>query len=409
MVSPSPLAGMIVVSFEQAVSAPYCTRLLADLGARVIKIEQPGSGDFTRTYDSAANGLGTHFAWLNRSKESLALDVKGADGREVLASLLPRADVVVQNLAPGAAQRLGIDADTMVSRFPQVVATDISGYGEDGPLSHRRAYDLLVQAEAGSCAATGWPGEPAKPGIPIADVGTGLTAALAISAALLARATTGAGAALKVSMFDTVVDLLGFAMLYGRYTGSDRAPNGMGSPMVAPYGAYPTRDGATIVLGTTNDNEWQRLARDLLVRPDLAGDPELASNEQRCARRTDLDAAITRWTLLHDLDDAGALADAAGIGNARVNSPGEVVDHPQLVKRDRWTTVDSPVGPIASLRPPFDCADWRWTAGPIPELGQHTAAIAQELGLLPDLAARLAQAATTPDTSTLDTFPGAPA
>jgi itaconate CoA-transferase len=395
---PGPLAGVVVVSFEQAVSAPYCTRLLADLGARVIKVEQPGIGDFTRSYDSAANGIGTHFAWLNRSKESLALDLKQADAHIVLDLLLSQADVVVQNLAPGAAERLGIDADSMVSRYPRMVATDISGYGEGGPISHRRAYDLLVQAEAGSCAATGWPGEPAKPGIPIADLGTGLTAALAISAALLGRAGTGAGAALKVSMFDTVADLLGFALLYGHYSGADRAPNGMGSPMVAPYGAYPTRDGQTIVLGTTNDNEWQRFALDLLARPDLALDPALATNEQRCARRADLDAAISIWSTSHDLDEAAALADGVGIGNARVNSPAEVVDHPQLVQRDRWTTVDSPVGPIASLRPAFMCADWKLAAGPIPALGQHTAMIAAELGLAPDITARLIHATIAPST-----------
>jgi itaconate CoA-transferase len=384
-----PLSGIVVVSFEQAVSAPYCTRLLGDLGARVIKIEQPGSGDFTRHYDSAANGIGTHFAWLNRSKESLELDTKHPDGRTVLDALLPRADVVVQNLAPGAARRIGVDADSLVARYPRMVAVDISGYGEGGPISDRRAYDLLVQAEAGSCAATGWPGAPAKPGIPIADLGTGLTAALAISAALVGRTAMGNGAALKISMFDTMADLAGFALLYGRYTGSDRAPNGMGSPMVAPYGAYPTRDGRTIVLGTTNDGEWQRLARDLLTRPDLADDPGLASNEQRCARRSELDAAISNWSSAHDRDDAAALADAAGIGNAQLNSPVEVVDHPQLVERDRWTEVDSPVGPIASLLPAFICADWRLRAGAIPALGQHTAAIAAEHGLQPDITDRL--------------------
>jgi itaconate CoA-transferase len=366
--------------------------MTGDLGARIIKVEDPAGGDFARHYDSAVNGLSAHFAWLNRNKESLAIDLKHADAQAVLARLLPRADVVIQNLAPGAAQRLGIDADSLVIAHPRLVAVDISGYGEDGPISHRRAYDLLVQAEGGSCAVTGWPDRPAKPGIPLADLGTGSNAALGILAALFARAATGRGCALKVSMFDTVADLMGFALLYSRYTGHDRTPNGMGSPMVAPYGAYRTRDGQTVVLGTTNDREWRRLATDLLARPDLAADPKLATNDQRGAMRAELDALIGAWTRQHDLVEVCRLADQAAIGNARFNSPSEVITHPQLVDRHRWTEVGSPVGPLASLLPPIISSDWATPLAPIPSLGEHTVAIAKELGVDSKIIDRLSRA-----------------
>ena len=220
----APLAGITVVAFEQAVAAPYCTRLLCDLGARVIKIEQPGSGDFTRYYDGAVNGLAAHFVWLNRGKQSLSLDCKSPQGSAVLERLLPRADIAVQNLAPGAARRMGLAAEQLCQRFPALIAVDFSGYGHGGPLDHRRAYDLLVQAEAGACAVTGWPGAPAKPGPPVADVGTGLAAAAAILAALHGRSLTGRGTALDMSMFDVVTDFVGFALLHSMYTGADRPP-----------------------------------------------------------------------------------------------------------------------------------------------------------------------------------------
>jgi itaconate CoA-transferase len=379
-----PLAGVTVVAFEQAVAAPYCTRLLADLGARVIKIEQPGTGDFTRQFDAAANGLATHFIWINRNKESLALDCKRPEARPVLDRLLASADVVVQNLAPGAAQRLGVDAESLVRRYPSIVAADLSGYGVGGPLDHRRAYDLLVQSEGGSCATTGTEGSPAKPGIPIADVGTGLQAATSILAALVGRSQSGSGAVIRVSMFDTVIDFLGFALLYTRYTGEVRPPNGMSSPVVSPYGAYPTKDGRTVVIGTTNDAEWRRLASGLLHRPDLAADPSLATNLQRLGQRDRLDAAIADWTRTLDLADICSLADEAGIGSAAFNSLDEVVDHPQLTARDRWQQVDSPVGPVASLLPAFASPQWTIPLRPVPGLGEHTAAIISELGFPAD-------------------------
>jgi itaconate CoA-transferase len=380
----SPLAGITVVSFEQAVSAPYCTRVLGDLGARVIKVERPGGGDFTRAYDDVANGLATHFVWLNRNKESLALDVKEPVARAALDRLLDRADVVVQNLAPGAARRLGLDAAALVAARPSLVAVDISGYGTGGPMDHRRAYDLLIQAEAGACATTGEPGRPAKPGPPVADVGSGLQAAVAILAALVARSTTGRGAATSISMFDTVTDFLGFALLHARYSGRERPPIGMSSPVVAPYGAYRTRDGRVAVLGTTNDAEWQRLAREVIERPDLAADADLATNAQRCERREGIDAAIGAWAGARDLAVVLARADAAGIGNAVYNEVLDVVDHPQLTARGRWQEVGSPVGPLSVLLPPVTSESWDTPLRPVPAVGEHTRAILTELGLPAD-------------------------
>ncbi|UMG91292.1 CaiB/BaiF CoA-transferase family protein [Nocardioides sp. TF02-7] len=373
------MTGTTVVSFEQAVSAPYCTRLLADLGARVIKVERPGSGDFTRSFDTDVDGLATHFVWLNRNKESLALDVKDPDARPALEALLDRADVVVQNLAPGAAQRLGLDAESLVARRPRLVAVDISGYAPDGPNAHRRAYDLLVQAEAGACAATGWPGRPARPAIPAADVGTGLMAALAALAALQARHVHGRGAALRMSMFDVTADLMGFGLLHARYTGEERPPDGMSSPTVSPYGAYPTRDGRQVVLGTTNDDEWQRLTRRLLERPDLADDPAYATNDQRWHHRDAINTEIAAWTSQHDIADICTRADAAGIGNAVLRPVTEAAHHNELTERERWTTVGSSVGPVATLLPPFGSATWPARLEPVPALGEHTEAILAEL------------------------------
>ena len=385
----APLAGITVVALEQAVAAPYCTRMLGDLGARVIKIEQPGSGDFTRHYDGAVNGLAAHFVWLNRGKQSLTLDCKSPRGAAVLERLLARAEIVVQNLAPGAARRMGVAAQQVHQRFPAVIAVDFSGYGHGGPLDHRRAYDLLVQAEAGACAVTGWPGAPAKPGPPVADVGTGLAAATAILAALHGRSLTGCGTVLDMSMFNVVTDFVGFALLHSKYTGTDRPPNGMSSPVVAPYGAYPTADGHLVVLGTTNDQEWRRLSRDMLGRPDLADDPSLSTNEQRCGQRQRIDAEISKWTGARSGDDILRAADECKIGGARFNSISEVTAHPQLSSRGRWIDVDSPVGPVTTLSPPFTNPTWPPATGAIPGLGEHTNAILTELGLSADEIAEL--------------------
>jgi crotonobetainyl-CoA:carnitine CoA-transferase CaiB-like acyl-CoA transferase len=377
-----PLDGLLVVAVEQAVSAPHCTRQLADLGARVIKVEGP-TGDFARHYDEAVHGVAAHFAWANRGKESVALDLKSELGREALERLLARADVLVQNLAPGAAARLGIDAGSATGRHPRLVAVDISGYGNGGPRAGSRAYDLLVQAESGSCAITGSPEAPAKPGIPFADVGTGMVAANAVLAALLRRASTGRGAALTVSMFDVMTDWMGWALNQSRYTGVDPPRAGLSSPMVSPYGGYRTGDGHVVVLGTTNDSEWQRLASQVLGRDDLAGDAGYATNADRVRRRAELDEAIAAWAAERTFAEASAAAEAAGIGWARYNTPTDVLEHPQLVERDRWVTTGSENGSFLSLRPAADSPQWTWTSRGVPALGEHTEVVLAELDLPP--------------------------
>jgi len=376
----APLKGITVVSFEQAVSLPYCTRMLADLGARVIKVEQPPHGDFTRAYDDVVGGLGAHFVWLNRSKESLSLDLKTARAPEILDRLLARADVCVQNLAPGAAVRLGIAARQVHARHPQLVAVDVSGYGHGGPYDHRRAYDLLVQAETGVCSITGTEGHPAKAGPPMADLGTGMHVLTAVLAGLVERATTGKGVAASIGMFDVMVDWMGFALQHTLHTGAELVPVGMGSPKVAPYGAFRTVDGQTVVLGTTNNREWEHLARRMLGRDDLADDANYATNEQRCAARDELHGVIGAWTALRTLAEVQEAADAAGVGNARYNTVRQVLEHPQLVERDRVVQVQSPVGPLPVIRSAIVADEWTEPAGPIPAVGEHTAAILEWIG-----------------------------
>lgn len=370
----------MVVAIEQAVSAPLCSRVLADLGARVIKIEHPRGGDFTRHYNDVVRGMAAHFVWLNRGKESVALDVKDDAGREVLHRLLARADVLLSNLGPGAMERLGMDAASLSERYPRLVTLEISGYGADGPLAGKRAYDLLIQAESGACAITGQVGQPAKPGPPMADACTGLYAALTIVAALHDRTRTARGAAASVSMFDSMVDLMGYALTHARYTGRDTPPVGLASPAVAPYTAYQTADGQVAVLGTTNDAEWRRLA-DMIGRPDLRDDPRYRRNPDRVAHRDELDAVVGDWCARHTLQEIQQSADQAAIGNARYNTPLEVLDHPNLVDRDRWREIDSPVGPLASPLPPPVIVGWQPRLGPLPELGEHTEAVLAELGL----------------------------
>lgn len=372
-----PLEGTLVVAIEQAVSAPYCTRQLADLGARVIKVES-AHGDFARHYDASVLGTSAHFAWANRGKESVVLDLAQADGAAALDRILARADAFVQNLAPGAAGRLGFDASAVQARHPRVVAVDISGFGAGGLRADGRAYDLLVQAEAGSCAITGGAASPAKPGIPVADIGTGAAAASAVLSGLLARGRTGRGTAISVGMFDVVADWMGWALLQARGTGNDPPRVGMSSPMVAPYGAYPTRDGQTIVFGTTNNAEWRRLASRVLGRPDLAADARYAGNSDRVRHRADLDAVIRDWTRDHTFAEAAAAADAASLGWARYNTVTEVLDHPQLTGRGRWVPIGSPGGDFLGLRPAADAEDWDWVPGPVPAIGEHTASVLRE-------------------------------
>ncbi|MEU1180316.1 CaiB/BaiF CoA-transferase family protein [Streptomyces sp. NPDC005820] len=377
-----PLAGITVVTLEQAVSAPMCTRTLGDFGARVIKVENPRGGDFARHYDDVVGGLAAHFVWANRGKESVALDLKSPAGMEVLHRLLDRAEVLVSNLTPGSLSQLGLSVQDLEARHPDLIHVGIDGYGSGGPLSHKRAYDLLVQAESGACAVTGSPGHPAKPGPPVADVSSGLYAALSVMALLYDRERgRRAPASVTVSLFDTMAELMGYPLTYTRHSGVEQQPLGMSSPAVAPYGAYPTADGQTVVLGTTNDREWDRLARELLGRPDLADDDRFRGNAGRVAHRAVLDAEITAWCARHGLADVQDRADAAGIGNARYNTPGEVLAHPQLAARDRWREIDTPAGPVPALLPPPVIDGYDPPMGAVPALGQHTDALLAELGL----------------------------
>ncbi len=378
-----PLAGITIIAMEQAVSAPMCTRVLADFGARVIKIENPKGGDFARDYDDVVNGLAAHFVWANRGKESVTLNLKSPAGMGVLHRLLSGADAFVSNLAPGAAARLGLSPTELRACHPQVIPVEIDGYGPGGTLSGKRAYDLLVQAESGSCAATGYPGMPAKPGAPVADIATGLYSALSIMALLLGRArngTTDAAPPVAVSLFDAMTDIMGYQLTYTQHSGIDQEPLGMSSPAVAPYGSFGTRDGQTVVLGTTNDREWQRLAREIIDRPDLAEDERFATNPDRCAHRDELNQAIESWCAQNDLDDIQRIADAAGIGNSRYNKPSEVIAHPHLKARDRWRQVGTPNGQIAALLPPPVISGLQLGMGAVPGLGQHTDAVLGEIG-----------------------------
>ncbi|MGE0216052.1 CaiB/BaiF CoA transferase family protein [Mycolicibacterium sp.] len=385
-----PLAGVTVVAVEQAVAAPICTRVLADFGARVIKVENPDGGDFARDYDDVVNGpggLAAHFVWCNRGKESVTINTKSAAGLEVLHRLLDRADVFVSNLAPGATSRLGISPPDLAARHPNVIPVEIDGYGPGGPISHKRAYDLLVQAESGSCAITGHPGHPAKPGPPMADFSTGLYAAISILALLYGRVRhplPGPAPAVELSLFDVMTDVMGYALTYTQHSGIDQEPLGVGSPAVAPYGAFPTRDGQTVVLGTTNDREWQRVALEIIERPDLAEDPRFATNPGRCAHREILEDAIGSWCAQRDLAEIQKITDAAGIGNSRYNKPSEVVAHPHLRARDRWRTVATPKGDIEALRPPPVINAFEQPMGAIPGLGEHTDAVLIEFGVTAD-------------------------
>ncbi|KXF52824.1 CoA-transferase [Rhodococcus sp. SC4] len=372
-----PLAGITVVGLEQAISAPLCTRHLADLGARVIKVEAPGYGDSTRAYDSVVGGMSAHFTWLNHGKESAALDLKSAADMGIFRNILATADVVVSNLAPGALDRLGIGTRDLSRDFPRLIVVDISGYGKGGPLDHKRAYDLLIQAEGGSCSITGTPGHPAKPGIPVADVGTALYAYSAVLAALYDRERTGRGAVIPIAMLDTVAEMMGFALNQVIHAGTEPVPVGMGSPMIAPYGAYPTSDGQTAVLGTTNDREWRRLA-EMIGRPELVDEPPYAHNDNRVEARDELDAVVGAWCAEHTLAEIQKTADAAGIGNARLNSVRDLAEHPQLVERGRWREVGTPSGPVPALLPPAVADGWPVRSGAVPALGAHTDAIRAE-------------------------------
>ena len=376
--SPLPLDGITVVSVEQAVAAPFATRQLADLGARVIKVERPGPGDFARHYDTTVKGLASYFVWLNRGKQSLSLDLKNPAGRGVLDRLIGRADVFVQNLAPGAAARMGLTAEVLRGRDDRLIVCDVSGYAPDGPFGRRRAYDLLIQCETGLLSVTGTQDAPAKAGISVADIAGGMYAFSSVLAALYARERTGAGAALQVSLFESLTEWMSQPMYYAMYTGVPPARTGTSHATIAPYGTFRT-GGGTVQLCVQNDREWRRLCSQVLGRPELADDPRFATNPARVAARAELDREIEAALSTHSPDEVLALLDAALIANARLNTVGDLLAHPQL--GHRWAEVESPAGPIRALPSPISTGSTQPALGPIPAVGEHTDAILAELGL----------------------------
>ena len=375
-----PLSGIFVVTVEQAVAAPFASRQLADLGARVIKIERPGTGDFARGYDTTVKGLASHFVWTNRSKESLTLDLKQAPAADVLRRLLARADVFLHNLAPGAVARLGFGSAPLRAAHPRLITCEISGYGTSGPYRDKKAYDLLVQSEAGLVSITGTGATPSKVGISIADIAAGMYGFASILTALLQRERTGEGTSVEVSLFDALAEWMGYPAYFTGYGGVAPARTGARHAAIAPYGPYPTGDGKVVYLGIQNEREWTRFCEQVLARPLLATDERLASNSLRVQHQDALTAIITEAFAPLTAAAVVERLDAAGIANARMNTVSEFLDHPQLAARDRWREVESPVGPIRALLPPFDLGATEPVMGPVPALGQHTGAILEELG-----------------------------
>jgi itaconate CoA-transferase len=375
-----PLEGITVVSLEQAVAAPFTTRQLADLGARVIKVERPQVGDFARSYDATVKGLSSHFVWLNRSKHSLTLDLKKDGAREVLNRLIERADVFVQNLAPGATGRLGFGTEALRERHPRLIVCDVSGYGSSGPYRDKKAYDLLVQCEAGLVSITGTPETPSKVGIAVADIAAGMYAYSAILAALLRRERTGEGAALEVSLFEALGEWMGFPVYYAMYGGDEPPRSGARHASIAPYGPFECGDGERIFFGVQNEREWERFCEAVLGRPEMASDELFDTNSLRVENREALEEEIS--AVLGDLSSEEAIErlERAGIANARMRTVSEFIEHPQLAARDRWREIDSPAGPLRALLPPAAMVDTEPVMARIPRVGEHTDEILEELG-----------------------------
>ena len=388
-----PLDGITVVTLEHAIAAPFCTRQLADLGARVIKVERPGTGDFARGYDSRVKGLASHFVWTNRSKESLTLDLKHPEAAPILARLLERADVLVQNLAPGAAARMGLSHAALAPAHPRLVVCDISGYGDDaerpGPYRDKKAYDLLIQSESGFVSITGSADEPAKAGCSIADIAAGMYAYSGILAALLERGRTGRGQRIDISMLESMVEWMSYPLYYAFDGAEPPQRTAAAHATIYPYGPFPAGDGRIVMLGLQNEREWQVFCARVLERPELATDPRFASNAARTVAREALRAIVVETFAGMTAEQVVARLDQAQIANARVNTMAEVWAHPQLQARARWSEVATPSGPVPALVPPGarDAGDVRMD--PIPALGAHTDALLAELGFDAATIARL--------------------
>jgi len=377
-----PLSGITVVSLEQAIAAPLASRHLADWGARVIKIERPEKGDFCRDYDHVMNGMSSQFAWTNRSKQSLALDVKSSEGKRVLDALLPQADVFLQNLAPGAAKRLGLDAATLVERFPRLIACDISGYGSGGPYSQKKAYDLLVQCETGFLAVNGTQEQPAKCGIAVVDTATGMYILNGVLMALFNRERTGKGMAFEVSLFDSMTEWMSYPAYYTEGAGKPLVRTGTRHATIAPYGPFKTGNGRVVFFGIQNEREWAALCAQVLDHAALASDPRFCSNPQRMQNRDVLEALIEQHFASLTGEQVIERLDAASIANADMNTVETFLGHPQLHARDRVQAVGSPNGPLMSFLPAITIPGVTPVMGDIPAVGEHTEAILAELGLL---------------------------
>ena len=379
-----PLEGITVVALEHAIAAPFCTRQLADQGARVIKVERPGVGDFARAYDERVKGQASHFVWTNRSKESLTLDLKHARASEVLLRLLAHADVLVQNLAPGAAARMGLSYEALSAEHPRLIVCDISGYGDDpqqpGAYRDKKAYDLLIQSESGFVSITGSPDEPAKAGCSIADIAAGMYGYTNILAALIERGRTGRGKRIDVSMLESMVEWMGYPLYYA-FEGAAPPPRaGASHATIYPYGPFPTGDGHTVMLGLQNEREWQAFCDKVLLQPALAADERFHTNARRSAARQELRALIVRAFSSMTAVQVVARLEEAGVANAQVNDMAQVWDHAQLKARNRWVPVDTPGGPVPAMLPPGASNAEAVRMDAVPALGQHNDSILASLG-----------------------------
>jgi formyl-CoA transferase len=397
-----PLEGITVVAVEQAVAAPLATRQLADLGARVVKIERTQGGDFARGYDHVVEGTGAHFVWLNRGKESLAVDLKSATGQDIVRRLIESADVFVQNLAPGAAERLGLGAEQLRAGHEELVVVNLSGFGAGGPMEQRKAYDMLIQAEAGLIAITGTPETAVKTGIPTSDIAAGMYCTQAVLAALLRRWRTGEGATIEVSMLEATVEWMGYALYTQMYTGTQPPRMGLSHSSIAPYDAFPTKDGQ-ILIGVQNDEGWRTLVSEVLEAPQLAHHPLFATNVVRVANRTLCDSMISGLTATLSSAELAKRLARAGVPAAEVKGTADVVDHPQLQARNRWRSVETEHATIPALLPPVTFTDVEARMGDVPALGEHTVALLREAGLDDDqidqaLCTRVAHQAPEPST-----------
>lgn len=375
-----PLAGITIISLEHAVAAPFATRQLADWGARVIKVERPGSGDFARGYDETVNGLASHFVWLNRGKESITLDLKKQDARDALECLVAQADVLVQNLAPGAAARMGLDFDTLHAKYSKLIVCDISGYGDDGPYRDKKAYDLLIQAEAGLIGITGSADTPARCGISIADIAAGMYAYTGIQTALLRRMRSGLGCRVEVSMLEALGEWMNYALYFGHYGGAPPAREGATHPAIAPYGPHRAGDGKEVIFGLQNEREWMTFCVDVLENSALSTDSRFASNSLRVKHRAALTAIIEETFAPFTAEHVVARLDRAGVANGCLNEINAVWNHPQLKARERWCEIRTEVGPVAALKPPANLSGLTPAMGDVPTLGAHTDTLLREFG-----------------------------